>query len=541
MQALGTIPSAYAEQDVRFREVNMNYLLRYEKQINAIEGAFSFGGNRMNQNAVSTQQEAVGLLNNTNFSLENTATPLREFSAQAQKRINSLYALLELSFKDFLFVDITARNDWSSALASRNSTANTSFIYPSISASYVVSQHLDLPEAVSFVKLRGSWAQVGNDTDPYQTEGTFVQGIPFQGDTTFTSQGIIANTNLKPEQTTAFEFGGDVRFFDDRLSLDFSYYNAVTKNQIISFAIPISSGFGEQVVNGGAVRSSGIELLAGINLVRNSNLNWSTFVNFSKNNSVVESLPDGAGRITLAYSRVYDNQNQTVWFQVEEGGRIGDMYGTGYSQNENGEFIIAEDGRFVPDNNLKLLGNYNPDFIVGLSNEISYKNWNVNFLLDWRQGGSLVSRSLSLAGVGGQFIETLDRPEEGIVADGQVNIGTASEPNWVQNTTAIPAETYYRQYYDRNHEENNVYDASYLKLRSFSIGYQLDSGSKIGFLKGGRTLNVSLIGRNLFALSNIPHFDPEQLAVQGNRFISGVEDMSYPTARSIGIKLGLSL
>ncbi len=532
---------AYAEQDVRFREVNSNFLLRYEKQFNNFDASISFGGNRMNQMAVSGQQEAIGMLNFRDISFANAATPIREFSAESAKRINSLYALLELSYKDFLFIDITARNDWSSALATVNSTANTSFIYPSLAASYVVTQHLDLPEPISFMKIRGSLAQVGNDTDPYQTEGTFVQGIPFGGETTFTSQGVIANTDLKPEQTTAFEVGADIRFFDDRLRLDATYYNAVTRNQIISFAIPVSSGYNEEVVNGGAVRSQGVELLAGINLVRRTNFNWSSFINFSTNNSVVESLPDGAGRITLAYSRVYDNQNQTVWFQVEEGGRIGDMYGTGYAKNENGDFIIGDDGQFIADNNLQLLGNYNPDFVVGFSNEFSYKNWSMSFLLDWRQGGTLVSRTLSLAGVGGQIIETIDRPDEGIIAEGVVNVGTESEPVWEQNTTPIGAEAYYRQFYDRNHEENNVYDASFVKLRSFSIGYVLDSNSKLGFLKDGRTLSIDLIGRNLFALSHIPHFDPEQLAVQGNQFVSGVEDISYPSARSIGIKLGLSL
>ena len=261
-------------------------------------------------------------------------------------------------------------------------------------------------------------------------------------------------------------------------------------------------------------------------------------MNFSRNVSTVESLPEGADKITLAFSRVYDNVNQTIWFQVEEGGKIGDMYGTGYQKNENGDFVIGADGRFIADNSLKKIGNYNPDFILGISNELVYKNWNLNFLLDWRQGGQLVSRTLSLAGVGGQLIETENRPEEGIVAEGVVNVGSSDNPVWQTNTTAISAESYYRQYYDRNHEENNVYDASYLKLRQLSIGYTFSSARETGFLGNGRQLNVALIGRNLFAWSKIPHFDPEQLAVQGNQFISGVEDMSYPSSRSLGVKLG---
>ena len=294
-------------------------------------------------------------------------------------------------------------------------------------------------------------------------------------------------------------------------------------------------------MNGGKVRSQGIEVVVEAIPVQNKSFQWTTGVNFSRNVSSVLELPQDDGRITLAYSRVYNSADQTVWFQVEQGGQIGDFYGTGYLRNEDGQFVVDEDGRFIADNTLKKLGNYNPDFIVGFFNGFQYKNWNLNFLVDWRQGGELVSRTLSLAGVAGQLQETADRPEDGIIIDGVVNTGTDEDPVYEQNTTAITAETYYRQFYDRNHEENNVYDASYVKLRQFSIGYtfQLKKGS-LGFMRDGASINVAFIGRNLFALSKIPHFDPEQLAVQGQGLISGVEDMSYATTRSFGIKLGLN-
>ncbi len=529
---------AYAEQRVRFRESNLNFLLNYKERIASIDASFSFGGNRMQQIGWSQQKEAIGLVTPGVFDLDNAASPLNEFIVQSQKRINSLYAFAEFSYNNFLFLNVSARNDWSSALATPSSTANTSILYPAVSLSYVASQQLDLPESISFLKLRANWAQVGNDTDPYQTQGTYVLGVPVSSDTTFTSNGVIANNNLKPEQTTAFELGGDIRFWDDRFRVDLTYYNSVTENQIISFARPISSGFSEELINGGAVRSQGVELVLGADVIRAPKFNWYTGINYSRNRSIVESLPAGSGRITLAYSRVYDNQNQTIWFQVEEGGEIGDLYGTGYLKNEEGEFIIGQDGRFIADNTLKKLGNYNPDFTIGFTNNLNYKNWNLSFLFDIRSGGEIVSRTQSLAGVGGQIIETLDRPEAGIIAEGVVNVGTDAEPVWQENTTAITAENYYRQFYDRNHEENNILNASFIKLRSFSLAYNFDN-QRLKFLGNSGDLNVALIGRNLFALSEIKHFDPEQLAVQGNQFINGVEDMSYPTARSIGIKLGL--
>jgi len=530
---------AYAEQDVFFRENNTNFLLNYRQGFGPITADFSIGGNRMDQTASSKQTQALSLAQPGIFSFSNAASPIQVFQVGANKRINSLYGMAKFSFKNFLYLDVTGRNDWSSALATPFSTDNTSFFYPSFSGSYILSNTTDLPTWVSFAKLRASWAQVGNDTDPYQTTTAFLAGTPYNSQPTFTSENTIPNANLLPERTTAVEFGADVRFFDDLLRLDVNYYNALTENQIISFPVAISSGYKEQVVNGGSVRSEGVEVVAGISLVRKHDFRWDAVFNFSRNVTTVESLPTGADRITLAYSRVYDNVNQTVWFQVEEGGKIGDMYGTGYQKNEDGEFILDSNSKFIADNTLQKLGNYNPDFMLGFRNNIVYKNWDLSFLLDWRQGGKLVSRTLSLAGVGGQLKETENRPEAGIVAAGVTNTGTDENPVWTQNTTPVSAESYYRQYYDRNHEANNVYSATYLKLRQVSIGYTFDAAGDRGLLKHGRKLRVALIGRNLFAWSEIPHFDPEQLAVQGNKFISGVEDMSYPSSRSFGLKLGL--
>ena len=531
---------AYAEHNVFFRENNTDVLLNYKSRVNAITFDFSVGANRMDQKASTKQIQTVQLAQPGIFKLSNAAAPLETFDIDSKKRINSVYGLLKLGYKDFLYLDITGRNDWSSALATPISAENSSFFYPSISTSVVLSNLIQFPESISFAKIRASWAQVGNDTDPFQTAGSFIAQTPFNNQPTFSEQGFISNSNLLPERIKSFEIGTDVRFFDDRLRFDFTYYNTLTKNQIISLPISISSGYTQQVVNGGEVRTKGIELVAGINPIRKKDFSWTTYLNFSTNEAIVESLPQEAGRLTLAYSRVYDNTNQTVWFQVEEGGRIGDIYGTGYLKNENGDFVIDGNGKFIVDNNLIKLGNYNPDFTLGFSNHFDYKNWNASFLLDWKKGGVIVSRTQALAGVGGQLIETENRPEDGIIAEGVINTGTPENPIWTPNSTAVSPESYYRQFYDRNHEENNTYDASYLKLREFSIGYTFGGANKSeGFFSNGRQLKVALIGRNLFAWSDIPHFDPEQLAVQGNNFVSGVEDMSYATSRSFGIKLGL--
>lgn len=526
---------AYAVHDVFYQENNTDFLVNYNNNFSDFSFDTSIGGNRMNQEASTVQNQALSLAQPGIFRLSNAASPIETFEFLSKKRINSLYGIAKLGYKDFVFLEVTGRNDWSSALATPTSTENTSFFYPSVSSSFIVSNVIDLPKSVDFLKMRASWAQVGNDTNPYQTAGVFNAQTLYNSQPAFSDQSTIPNANLLPEQTTAIELGGEIRLFNGAIDFDVTYYNSRTKNQIISLPVSITSGYTQQVVNGSEVRSRGIEIIAGIKPI-NKQLVWNAQFNFSRNITTVASLPGDIERLTLAYSRVYDNVNQTVFFQVEEGGRIGDLYGTGYLKNEDGDFIIGSNGLYIPDNTLKKLGNYNPDFILGFHNNFQYKNWNFNFLIDWRQGGQLISRTLALAAVGGQLQETANRPTDGIIAEGVVNVGTQENPQYVTNTQAVSPEAYYRNFYDRNHEENNTYDASYIKLREFSLSYSF--GNRL--FGGSTSLDVSVIGRNLFVITDIPHFDPETLAVQGQQFVNGVEDLSYATTRSFGIKLGFN-
>ncbi|NJC26372.1 SusC/RagA family TonB-linked outer membrane protein [Neolewinella antarctica] len=531
----------YATNDVFYREINTDFLLDYNPEI---VGNFSLnligGANRLSQDASNTQAQALNLAQPGVFRLSNAANPVEIFDQTAEKRINSIYGLAKFGYKDYLYLDVTGRNDWSSALATPTNADNTSFFYPSVSLSFLADRVLALPEAVSFLQFRANWAQVGNDTDPFRTSSTFVAQTPFGGQPTFSEQAVLAAPNLVPEQTTSAEFGVDVRLFDDRIGLDLTYYNQTTKNQILSLPTPISSGFRQEIVNGGQVSATGFEAVLSATPVYNDKFRWSTRLNFSTNKAVVDELPEGTERFTLAFSRVYNSVNQTVFVIATEGGEIGDLWGTGFLRNDDGEYILNGDGGFIADNNLKKLGNSNPDFILGFQNNFSYKNFNLGVLLDWRQGGELVSRTLALAAGAGQTIETLDRPEGGFVIPGVVNTGTEEAPNFTPNTTAISAEDYYKSFYDRNHEEHNIYDASYLKIREVALTYRFsDAQLASGVLSGLGSLSLSLIGRNLYAFSEIPHFDPEQFAIQGQNLVGGVEDISYPTARSVGFSIGV--
>ena len=531
----------YAENDVFYREVNTDFLLDYRPNLS---GNFSLnllvGGNRLDQTARNTQSQALTLAQPGTFRLSNAAIPVEIFDQVADKRINSIYGLAKLGYKDFLFLDVTGRNDWSSALATPDNADNTSFFYPSVSLSFLADRVIKLPSKVSFLQLRANWAQVGNDTDPYRTSSTFVAQTPFDGQPTFSEQAVLAAPGLVPERTTSAELGFDARFFDDRVGLDLTYYQQTTDNQILSLPVPLSSGYREQIVNGGKVSASGLEAVLSLRPVWNDDFKWTSRFNFSTNRATVDELPEGTERFTLAYSRVYNSVNQTVFFIVGEGGEIGDIWGTGYLRNDAGDLVLNADGGFIADNNLKKLGNANPDFILGFQNNLRYKNFDLGVLLDWRQGGELVSRTLALAGVAGQLAETANRPADGFVIDGVQNTGTNESPVYVQNTTPVSAESFYRSFYNRNHEENNVYDASYLKIREVSLSYRLSESQLEGsVLRNLGSLSLSLIGRNLYAFSAIPHFDPEQFAVQGQNIVGGVEDISYPSARSFGLSLGV--
>ncbi len=531
----------YSENDVFFREINTDLLLDYLTEFGDFSLNLLAGGNRLDQQAQNTQSNALTLAQPGIFRLSNAASPVVILDQTAEKRINSFYGLARVGYGDFLFLDLTGRNDWSSALATPTNADNTSFFYPSASLSFVASQAFDLPEIITYLQLRANVAQVGNDTDPFRTSSTFVAQTPYGGQPTFSEQAVLAQPRLMPEQSTTTEIGADIRLLDYRVGLDFTYFTQKTENQILSLPIPLSSGYRQQIVNGGTVSARGVEAILTLVPVTTDDFRWTSRFNFSSSKATVDELPQGTDRFTLSYSRVYNSVNQTVYFIVEPGGEIGDIWGTGHRKTEDGQFILNSSGGLIADNTLRKLGNANPDFVVGNQNTFRYRNVELGMLLDWRQGGQLVSRTLSLAGVAGQLEETAYRPEEGIVISGVQNTGTVTEPVYVTNTTPISAESYYRSYYDRNHEENNLYDASYLKLREVSLSYRLDRKQLSGtFLSGLQGASISLIGRNLYAWSAIPHFDPEQFAIQGQNIVFGVEDMTYPSARSFGVNLGLT-
>jgi TonB-linked SusC/RagA family outer membrane protein len=535
---------SYREDNVRFTEMNSDVLLSYQNKFNDNwEYTFNAGANRLDQEIQYSFSEASQLAVPEIYTLANSRSPLLGNSERFKKRINSVYSTANFAFKDELYADFTFRNDWSSTLPS----GNNSFSYYSAGLSYIASERLKLPEAVSFLKFRLSAASVGNDTDPFQNTQTFNLNGNYGSNFRVTNATVLQNTNLRPERLDAYEAGLEAWFLKGRLQLDASVYQNVSKDQIISRPISNASGFSSFNENGGQIRTRGLELMLSASPVKTSGFRWNTNINFSSFRSVVTELPQGVDQFVTATANVFGGSggSNTVFYIAREGGRVGDMFGTGFVEID-GQTLYDSNGLPVQDPTLRKLGNYNPDFSVGFNNSFSFSNFDVNILFDWRQGGTIVSRIKALGSTSGVLQETLLGREggtpntqfsdgNGIIGEGVTNIGTPQNPVYAPNTTAVAASTFNNAFYDRGNEASALYDASYVKLRQLSIYYTFPE--KVAKSLGTEDLKIGLIGSNLLLFTENPHFDPELNALQERNIVQGVEDFSYPSTRSFGVSL----
>lgn len=527
---------AYREDEVNFTELNTDVLVTYENKIGEnINWNASVGANNFTQQT-NYKSLTAGQLSVPNiYNFQNSKIPLVASQFNAQKTINSVYGILGFNYKRFLYIDANVRNDWSSTLP----VNNNSFAYYSTSAALIVSQWLEMPKWLSYAKVRLSSSSVGNDTDPFQLRNTYAFNQNYASSPLLTSSSTLLNADLKPERINALESGAELYFFKDRLGVDVTLYQNTAKDQIISLPVSGATGYTSRVVNGGEIQSRGIEIMLSADVIKKKSFSWNTFANFSKGAAYVKALPEGIDQYTTGFARVYSSSANTVFYIADaDGGRIGDMYGTGFKKTEDGQIIYGADGLPIRDNELRKLGNYNPDFIVGFGNEIKYKGFALNFLIDWRQGGTIVSRTKAIGSTSGVLEETLEGREEGIVGEGVVNVGTDESPQYVPNTTSVSAAEYYNQFYNRANEESALYDASYIKLRQVGLTYTFST--KLAKKMKLNSFKIGVIATNLFTLTENPHFDPELSAMQGTNQVFGVEDLSYPSSRSLGFNIQLT-
>lgn len=523
----------YREDQISFQEINTDFLLSYADRLGSQwTYSLSAGANRMNQEISNAYTEANQLALPGIYNLENSRVPLRGASQEFSKRINSLYSFGNLAFKDQLFIELTFRNDWSSTLPA----SDYSFAYYSGGVNYVLSEAIQLPKKWSYAAIRFNAASVGNDTDPYQLNNTFQFNQNYGSFIRVTNRTVLNNPQLKPERLNALEAGLNLGWFKNRMMLDVSAYQNTSINQIIGRPISTASGFSNRIENGGEVRTRGLEAALSGSVISKKDLEWTMGVNFSTYRSVVTQLPEGVTQYVTGEASVFAGSggSNTVFYIARENGRIGDMYGTGFRMVE-GQVLYGSNGLPIQDATLRLLGNYNPDFFLGFTNQLSFKRLQVGMVWDWRQGGTIVSRTRALGSTSGVLTETLEGRETGIVGQGVVNVGTTENPQYVPNTTVVSASSFYNNFFDRGNEASALYDASYLKLRQLSIYYSLPEAwiSRIGF----EQVKVGVVGSNLLLFTENPHFDPELNAMQGQRLTYGVEDMSYPSTRSFGFSI----
>ncbi|WP_321518441.1 SusC/RagA family TonB-linked outer membrane protein [uncultured Bacteroides sp.] len=547
----GTPYGSYAEDAYTLNENNTEYLLHYNKNLN---DDFSLdalvGYNIRNKSLENNYQKAPRLAVADLYTLANSRDALTSSNTLSRLRNYGLYASAQLGYKNFAYLNVTGRNDWSSTLPA----GKNSYFYPSANLSLLVTEWLPTLKSstLSYLKLRGGWSQVGNDADPYQLYSTYTSESAFNGNPQLTSSQSGKNSNLKPEITSSTELGFEAGLFNNRLHLDFAYYNTVSKNQILNLETTAASGYTSQLLNAGKITNKGVEIQLGVTPIKKKDFSWDTNINYASNRNKVVKLDD-AGRI-----KSYTIYSSTVQVLASVGQAYGTLFGTAFLRDGAGNIIVDAKGLPKADPTQRALGKFTPDWTGGISNTLNYKNISLSFLIDASFGGSIYSGSNMWGQYAGVLASTLpgraaefgglsyyypgnDNSKNAIAG----KVGPSGEAisdngiifkgvtaNGTPNNQIITADQYYKSFYSIN--EAYVYSSEFVKLRELSLTYRLPKGfaSKIKLVDA----SVSLVGRNLWTIhKKVPNIDPEASFGTGNG--QGVESLSLPTVRTFGINI----
>ncbi len=579
----GVLNGSYREDEISFRESNAEWLLSLNptpNESNLIDVDLKVGGNLMSQQAnfsVANNPELQNFGTDPSvYTLSNARSGVLVESQKTNAKLNSVFGLLSLDYDNKVYLDLTYRNDWASTLVNPlTGKANSSFSYgyPSASTSVLVSDIFNMPESIQFLKLRASYAEVGNGAPAYSFGNSYTPQAPFGNQPIFTTNSTISDPNLKNESTTAKEIGLDLRMFDGIINLDMAVYKMNSYDQIIQLPVAKTSGYDYTLTNGGEISNSGIEIALGIEAIRSEDFNWSTQINFSRNRAIVETLPEviqGGRYSIIADIFPGDEGGSDLEYVAEEGQLLGQLYGLGFQRGPDGQ-IIHENGLPLHTTEKVSAGSFQPDFRLGLFNNFSYKNFNVGILFDGQVGGQIYSRSHALYATAGTIVndddpnlalstlegrttysvdyDTTGNPVYTLEQEGSVvgpGVMYDASGNLVPNTVAVPAggagyTGYFYNYYGNGFNRDNIeaatYDATYFKLRELSISY--DVPEKVFKSLGLKQARISLIGRNLLLFSKVPTIDPETFSIRNGVFVNGFESTSIPSQRSIGVNVNL--
>lgn len=480
----------------------------------------TIGGNILKRDFLNHQTLNNGLNRDNLFVTTNARNSVTNRTV-TQTRKQGVFASADFIWRDALTVSASARNDWSSTLPKENQ----SYFFPSVGAAAVLTSLFNLPQAISFAKIRGSYALTGNDAEPYLLAQTYsyIAG----GNTGYIVRDATKPfPSLKPEITTAQEVGLEAKFLNNRIGFDLTYYNSNSKNQLFRVNLSPASGWSNEYINAGNVRNRGIELTLNVVPVRSGDFSWNIDLNYSRNVNKVLKLSDRLSTLTLAS----DFMN---FVRAEEGKALGQIYSRGFQRDEQGRIKVGTNGLpLVTSGTDVRLGTSRPSWTGGVTNRFSYKGINLSFLISGRIGGVVTSFTNAVIYADGVTEETLEGRAgmvvPGVQADGSVN------------TVQTTAEKYWKFVGGRNTPigEAFTYSASNIRMREMTLGYSLPQ-SVIG-KSPFQNVSLSLVGRNLFFLMNkAKGFDPELVAGSTNTTV-GLESFSLPPTRSIGVNLNLS-
>ena len=526
--------SRYTMGEQKFYENNFSFLISGHKDriFGNWGGNFSFGGNLMERKSTGIEASMGKLTAPDLFSLNNgPKDQLVITETYSHKKINSLYGTLGINYDGWAFLDATFRNDWSSALAKKN----RSFFYPSVSVSWVISDMVNkigkvMPEWFTYAKVRASLAQVGNDMDPYQLYDSYT--ISSIGGQPTADQGKIKyDADVRSELITSWEVGTELKFFNNRLGVDFAWYKTNAKRQLMNIPMNNLSGYESMKINAGNIQNTGIELMLNARPVETSDFSWDTQLNISKNNSkIIELLPGQPG---MRYSL---GGSDALQIYAVAGGVYGEIWGTKYQRVEDpnspyyGQLLLSDSGLPQATSERYKIGEQQPDMMAGWTNSFTYKNFGFSFLIDGRFGGDIFSfTNLELQRSGIAEVTAPGGKREDIVVPGVVK---QADGTYAPNQTPVSLQQYYQALGTGRAgiSEAYVYDATNIRLRNVSLTYSFPSSmlkkTPIQRLKLGVSVN------NVWMIkSNLDGIDPESVYATSTN-ATGMENASAPTSRT---------
>lgn len=508
----------YIHQMITNQEFNADLMLNFDKRFGDFSVLANIGG-ATTSSKYNFLEGSSGYFSVAHLLALSNGNNQKVDEDLSKKRVNSLLGNASIGYKNMLYLDVTGRNDWSSTLPSDN----WSYFYPSVSLSAILSEMFVLPEQISFFKLRGSFAQVGNDTRPYRLRSTYSLGLTNSSVLNATASMTNPLRTLKPENTRSYEFGVDYRMFNGRLGLDLTYYNANTTNQILSITTPISTGYTDRYINAGKMKSYGWEVSFTGTPIQTKDWTWNVTLNWGLNRTKCIELDESLKRYTIGTTRI----GRVV---VYEGGTYGDIIGKAYKRDEQGRVLVGENGLPTWESD-KVIGNMTPDWTGSFTTNLQWKNLSLYALIDVRWGGVLISNTDQYACSYGTSERTLKGREGDLVVEGIV------ESTGEANTKAIDAQTFWSAVGGPyGVAEEFMYDATYVKFRELSLGYTFPK-KWLGNVPI-QSVRLSAVARDLFYIYKDAPVNPEGSFSREN-YSQAFEYAALPSTRSFGFTLNV--